>query len=652
MTAFPSYATGTVAIGAGATVIVGTGTIWSAINARAGDDIVIAGHTVIVEDVIDPAHLEIDAWPYAAVPAGAPYKIVQRSPLRFAGGQAMADVSALVAALNSDGFYVFVGPSLSAPDPSLGNDNQFAFQPSTGKLWLKIDGAWVLQGVFAALNFKGAYDPATAYKVNDVLTFGGSAYIVIAPTIGNAPPNASFYRLLVSKGDPGTNGADGAPGATGATGSGYQATSTTSLAIGTGTKVFTTQAGLAYTAGARVRASSGTTYMEGLVTAYSGTNLSVNVDAVLGTGTFATWNINLAGQPGSPLGQQQRFLFTATGGQTSFSGVDVNGATLAYTAGSVEVVVNGLWIPASDYTATNGTSVVLSSPSVAGDIVYIFALSAFNPADTLAKSQNGADVVDVKGFKKNIDTPAVGNCYLSLSGANLQLSRQDGRHLIINGALETIPAAGVTLAPTGITLTNGLAGGPMQYIYAFMSAGVMTLEFSATASAVDATYGYSIKSGDGTRTLVGIWCASAANTWSAVATEGASWFNPRQKAANTAPNNPSTASTTALSAITNAIAQPFVTFAGRLVRAVVRSSMSQSVATASMIVDLGLDGATGTGQMVSSINAQAAASGLESVERHADKTYTEGRHTLTPIGHTSTGTTTYNNLSTEVIIWG
>jgi len=103
---------------------------------------------------------------------------------------------------------------------------------------------------------------------------------------------------------------------------------------------------------------------------------------------------------------------------------------------------------------------------------------------------------------------------------------------------------------------------------------------------------------------------------------------------------------------TRADVQPFVTFAGRLVRAVVRSSMSQSVATASMIVDLGLDGATGTGQMVSSINAQAAASGLESVERSVAKTYAEGRHTLTPVGHTSTGTTTYNNLSTEVIIWG
>jgi len=142
--------------------------------------------------------------------------------------------------------------------------------------------------------------------------------------------------------------------------------------------------------------------MEGLVTAYSGTNLTINVDAVAGTGTVASWNINLAGQPGTPLGQQQRFQYAATAGQTSFSGLDSNGATLAYTAGSVEVGVNGLWIPPSDYTATDGSTIVLSSPSQAGDVVYVFALSAFNPSDTLAKSQNGADIVNPAAFRSNL----------------------------------------------------------------------------------------------------------------------------------------------------------------------------------------------------------------------------------------------------------
>src|ERR1022692_939747 len=103
-------------------------------------------------------------------------------------------------------------------------------------------------------------------------------------------------------GSAGAAGATGAPGSAGTNGAGYFATSATSLAIGTGSTAFTTQAGLAYSAGARVRASStadGTNYMEGLATAYSGTTLTINVTATGGSGVHADWNINLVGQPGT-----------------------------------------------------------------------------------------------------------------------------------------------------------------------------------------------------------------------------------------------------------------------------------------------------------------------------------------------------------------
>jgi hypothetical protein len=106
------------------------------------------------------------------------------------------------------------------------------------------------------------------------------------------------------KGDTGATGAQGPqgnPGATGATGPGYTATSTTSVVIGTGSKTFTTQSGLAYSVGARVRTTSNgapTNWMEGQVTAYGGTTLTLNVDLTNGGGAFSDWNINLAGQQG------------------------------------------------------------------------------------------------------------------------------------------------------------------------------------------------------------------------------------------------------------------------------------------------------------------------------------------------------------------
>jgi tail fiber protein/uncharacterized protein DUF5907 len=79
-------------------------------------------------------------------------------------------------------------------------------------------------------------------------------------------------------------------------------TSTTSLAIGTGSKVFTTQAGLFFNPGTWVLAVSDAdvaNYMHGQVTAYSGTTLTVNVTNVGGSGTLADWTITVSGTRGA-----------------------------------------------------------------------------------------------------------------------------------------------------------------------------------------------------------------------------------------------------------------------------------------------------------------------------------------------------------------
>lgn len=99
-----------------------------------------------------------------------------------------------------------------------------------------------------------------------------------------------------------TGGGGGAPGPPGAAGPGYLATSATSLVTaGSGSRAFTTQAGLAYTAGARIRATSTGTgdWMEGVTASYSGATLTVTMDLNSGTGTNADWDINLAGERGA-----------------------------------------------------------------------------------------------------------------------------------------------------------------------------------------------------------------------------------------------------------------------------------------------------------------------------------------------------------------
>ena len=77
------------------------------------------------------------------------------------------------------------------------------------------------------------------------------------------------------------------------------------------------------------------------------------------------------------------YEYTATSGQTTFSGSDDNSATLDYTAGSITVSYGGLELPESDYTATNGTSVVLADGAVAGEIIRVVAYEPFVVSDAL-----------------------------------------------------------------------------------------------------------------------------------------------------------------------------------------------------------------------------------------------------------------------------
>jgi hypothetical protein len=294
MTAFPSYSTGTVAIAANATSVVGTGSNWTGVNAMPGDLLVVGPNTVIVQDVTDATHLAIDAWPFAAVSAGTAYKLYKVSPLRFVGAQTAIQVDRMVTALDVNGFYVFVPPDASVPDPSLGQDSQYAFQATTGKLWQKVGGTWNFIGVFKGFGLPAAWNSATAYVAFDVVTLAGTSYVCILANTNQTPPNATYWTVLAAKGDTGSQGIQGA---------GYACTSATSFAIGTGSKAFTTQAGLAWLPGARARISSlaggGANYMEGVVTAYSGTTLTVNVSKATGSGTDADWQISLAGDPGS-----------------------------------------------------------------------------------------------------------------------------------------------------------------------------------------------------------------------------------------------------------------------------------------------------------------------------------------------------------------
>ena len=84
-------------------------------------------------------------------------------------------------------------------------------------------------------------------------------------------------------------------------------------------------------------------------------------------------------------GTANRFEYTATASQTTFSGADANGATMAYDAGFIDVYLNGVKLAGADYTATSGTSVVLASGAAVNDILMVVAYGTFQLANVSIK---------------------------------------------------------------------------------------------------------------------------------------------------------------------------------------------------------------------------------------------------------------------------
>ncbi|KVN36797.1 hypothetical protein WJ63_35140 [Burkholderia pyrrocinia] len=144
----------------------------------------------------------------------------------------------------------------------------------------------------------------------------------------------------------------------------------------------------------------------------------------------------------------------------------------------------------SDNEAINGNLSVGGSVSVTGTIT----------------ASDGVVLPDKTRLSTFIPEP-VAQCYLTTSGSSLMLTRKNGCYLTIQGVARMIPAAGVTLAGSGATAQT------RYFVYAYMAGNTMALEASTTGYVSDAATGLPVKSGDASRTLVGMIFCLQAGTW-------------------------------------------------------------------------------------------------------------------------------------------
>jgi hypothetical protein len=117
--------------------------------------------------------------------------------------------------------------------------------------------------------------------------------------------------------------------------------------------------------------------------------------------TMKVYNGSSFANAGSSVnGTSMRAKYIATANQTTFSGAshsDTGGVILAYDSGYIDVFKNGVHLDPSDYTATNGTSVVLDTGASLNDEIYVLAFGTFNVASLSATNITSGTLPTTRG---------------------------------------------------------------------------------------------------------------------------------------------------------------------------------------------------------------------------------------------------------------
>ena len=193
-------------------------------------------------------------------------------------------------------------------------------------------------------------------------------------------------------------------------------------------------------------------------------------------------NIVVVGESSTATAAKNMFVFTATASQTTFSGTDDDGNTLSYSAGTgkTNIYLNGILLDDSDYTATNGTSVVLSSGAAVNDILTVeaFTISSVFELSDDASPQLGANL-DLNS--NNI----TGTGDLNFTGSITLTGTVDGRDIATDGTkLDGIEASADVTDTTNVTAAGALMDSEvtnLAEVKAFSSADYATAAQGTTA---------------------------------------------------------------------------------------------------------------------------------------------------------------------------
>ena len=179
-------------------------------------------------------------------------------------------------------------------------------------------------------------------------------------------------------------------------------------------------------------------------------------------------------------GTANRFEYTATAGQTTFSGADNNSAVLAYDSGFCDIYLNGVKLANADFTATSGNSVILASPAAVNDILMVVAYGTFQLANI--------------SINDLTDTPAaIGSAgqALVVNGAGNALTYSNASSAEVYGFQKYYSGSTINITVTasgGVFLIDGVAQQTLNlyegntYVFSYPSSHPFALSTTANGS--------------------------------------------------------------------------------------------------------------------------------------------------------------------------
>ena len=173
------------------------------------------------------------------------------------------------------------------------------------------------------------------------------------------------------------------------------------------------------------------------LTLAAGSGMSITTNATSDTITFTS----SGGSTQSAV--YKEYVYTATNNQTSFSGSDDNSNTLSYTPLFLQVFLNGVLLDnGTDYTATNGTAVVLVNGATTSDLLQISTfVQIIGSADAVTDEFTGDG--STTAFTLTADPDVEGNTMVFIDGVYQEKATYSisGTTLTFSGA----PASGQSI---------------------------------------------------------------------------------------------------------------------------------------------------------------------------------------------------------------